>query len=177
MIPIGMNWLDCVFICIVLASTVFGIVKGLIRELLSLAFFVIAVLLSFLFFRDLGERLSKSIRNPEIANIVGFGLIFLSVLLIGAVVTWAARKIFSVGPLKAMDRILGGAFGMLRGVLISGIIVFLMVVFPINEKVTRESRLSPYMLHTFNLILKVVPGNYREQIHRFIKQENGQKNT
>ncbi len=172
-----MNWLDGVLIAIVLVSTVFGIVKGLIRELLSLAFFVIAVLLSFLFFRDLGERLSSTIRNPEVANIVAFGLIFLVVLLVGAIVTWAARKIFSVGPLKAMDRILGGAFGMLRGTLISAIIVFLLVVFPINERITRESKLSPYLLHAFNMVLKAVPGDYRDQIHRFFNQENGQKNT
>lgn len=177
MIPLDLNWLDGIFIAIIFISAMFGIIKGLVRELLSLAFFVIAVMLSFLFFRDLGSRLQSTIRNPEIANIVAFGIIFIAVLIVGAIVTWTARKIFSVGPLKAMDRILGGAFGLIRGTLIAGIIVFLLVVFPVNEKITRESTLSPYLLYTFNMVLKAVPGDYRDQIQRFFKKENGQKNT
>jgi len=172
----SLNWLDGVFIAIILVSMVMGVVKGLVRELLSLAFFVLAVVLSFLYFRDLGLRFSSSIHNREIANMVAFGAIFVGVLLVGALVTWAARKIFSVGPLRSMDRILGGAFGCIRGLLISGIVVFLLVVFPVNERITQESRLSPILLRTVNLVLRAVPDEYRQQINEFFRKVNGQKN-
>lgn len=172
----GLNWLDIVFIILILVSTIMGIVKGLVRELLSLFFFVLAVVLSFLFFRDLGLHLSATIRNSEIANLVAFGTIFVSTLLLGALVTWVARKIFSADPLRSIDRILGGAFGTVRGILISGIIVFLLVVFPVNERITHESRLSPLLLRTVNLALQAIPGKYRQQIQEFFRKANGQEN-
>lgn len=173
---VPLNWLDAVLLVIIATSTIFGVIKGLIRELLSLAFFVLALVLSFLFFHDLGSRLSSSIHNREIADMAAFGIIFVAIILVGSLVTWAARKIFSVGPLRSMDRILGGAFGCLRGVLISGIIVFILVAFPVNQRITMESRLSPTLLRTVNLVLHAIPNEYRRKIQDFFRKVNGQEN-
>ncbi len=172
-----LNWLDVVFIVLILVSTIFGIIKGLVRELLSLAFFVLAVVLSFLFFRDLGRGMGASIRDKQIANLVAFGAIFLFVLMLGVLVTWIARRIFSVDPLRSLDRVLGAGFGFLRGVLISGVIVYLLVVFPVNERMIHASKLSPLLLRTVNIALRAIPGEYRQRVEMFFRKANGQENS
>ena len=119
---INLNILDVVFLLIIFLSILFGVIKGFIRELFSLAFFIIAVVLSFLFYHDIGSVLKKYLKDRDVSNFVGFIIIFVFILIIGSFVTYFLKKMFVLGPLKSVDRILGGVFGLARGVLISAIV-------------------------------------------------------
>jgi membrane protein required for colicin V production len=160
----GINTLDVVLMVITLISILFGVLKGFIRELLSLAFFIVAVVLSFLFYRDVGDFFLAGVKNRDVANFAGFAAIFTVVLIIGAVVTYLVKKIFTIGPLKAIDRILGGVFGLVRGMLISAIIVFALVAFPVNDNLVTESRLSPYVVSTVGVLFNLLPQKYKEKL-------------
>jgi membrane protein required for colicin V production len=170
-----LNILDIIIIVILFLSIAFGLIKGLVRELLSMAFFIIAVILSFLFYHDLGNLLSKSIGDKEVSNFTGFIVIFTVVLIIGSIVTYFVKKVFVIGPLKPIDRILGGVFGFLRGILISGVIVFGLIAFPVNDKLILNSQLSPYVMKTINVFYNLLPGKYQEKL-KFIKTKQTKQN-
>ena len=160
----GLNLLDIVVILIVSLSILFGIIKGFIRELFSLAFFIIGVILSFLFYNDVGKIYLPHLKNRDVANFAGFITIFVLVLVLGTIVTYVIKKIFTIGPLKGIDMIFGGVFGLIRGVLICAIIVFALIVFPVNDKLIVESRLSPYLLSTIEVVIHFLPAKYKEKI-------------
>ena len=162
------NTLDLAFIVIIGISILLGVLKGFIRELFSLAFFLIAVILSFLFYTEAGAFFIKYFKNKDISNFAGFISIFCFVLIVGALVTFFIKKIFTIGPLKAVDRILGGAFGLVRGILISGIIVFGFMAFKVNEQVIVKSTLAPYLVGTIKVFYSLLPKEIKENT-KYIK--------
>jgi membrane protein required for colicin V production len=170
-----MNILDIVFLIVIILSVVFGILKGFIRELFSLAFFIIAVVLSFLFYFEAGNLFLKQIKNRNIANFAGFILIFVSILIIGSLVTFVIKKLFVIGPLKSIDRILGGVFGLLRGVLISAILVFGLISFPLDDQLVLKSRLSPVIIQTIEVFINLFPDKLKQKFNQYFnhdRQEN-----
>lgn len=164
--------MDIVLIIIVSLSILFGIIKGFIRELLSLAFFIIAVVLAFLFYHEMGDVFMSSVKSRDISNFCGFITIFVVVLIIGTVITYFAKKVFTIGPLKGVDKILGGVFGLIRGILISAIIVFSLVAFPVNDNLILQSGLAPYVMKTIDVFFNFLPEKYRDKTD-FIKQKKG----
>lgn len=163
-----MNILDIILVIILFLSILFGILKGFIRELFSLAFFIIAVVLSFLFYHEVGGIFMPSLKNRDVSNFAGFITIFVLVLILGAVVTYLVKKVFTIGPLKTIDMILGGLFGLLRGILIASIIVFALIVFPVNENLIVKSQLSPYVIKSIEVFIHFLPAKYKEKVE-FIK--------
>jgi len=171
-----LNILDVIFLMIVVFSVLFGIIKGFVRELFSLAFFILAVVLSFLYYFEVGNSFLGYIKKRDIANFVGFLIIFVVVLIIGALVTYFMKKIFVVGPLKSIDRILGGVFGLIRGILVSAILLLGLIVFPVSDNLILKSQLSPYILKTVEVVLNLFPEKFKEKF-KFFKFEDGQKNN
>ncbi len=173
-----MNLLDGLFLVLILVSVLMGVIKGFIRELLSLAFFIIAVVLAFLFYHDVGTLLMKNIESRNVANFAGFTAVFAGVLIVGSVVTFLVKKAFNIGPLKGIDRILGSVFGLLRGMLICGIILFGLIVFPVDDNLVTDSRLSPFVLDTLQIFYKLLPGKLQEKVNIFNREQmlQNQKN-
>lgn len=159
-----MNILDIILVIILGLSILLGILKGFIRELFSLAFFIIAVVLSFLFYYEVGGIYMSGLKNRDVSNFAGFITIFVLVLIIGAVVTYSVKKIFTIGPLKAIDMILGGLFGLVRGILIASIIVLALIVFPVNDNLIVKSQLSPYVIKSIEVFVHFLPAEYKEKI-------------
>ena len=157
-----LNLLDILLIIVLFLSIFFGILKGFIRELFSLAFFIIGVV--FLFYYEVGELFMPYLKNREVSNFAGFITIFVVVSIIGSLVTFLIKKLFSFEPMKSIDRILGGVFGLLRGILIASIIVFALIVFPVNDNLVTKSRLSPYILTTIEVCIHFLPAKYQEKI-------------
>lgn len=171
----SLNFLDILFLTIVILSTLFGVLKGFIRELFSLAFFIIALILSFLYYSDVGTIYSKHL-SENIANFAGFVTVFVIVLVVGTLVTYFIKKMFVLGPLKTIDRIFGGVFGLVRGILIAALIVFIMIAFQINDDLVRKSRLSPYVLETIKSVFKLTPEKFKEKKDALIDDLSRQEN-
>jgi len=159
-----MNILDIILVFLVGLSIILGILKGFIRELLSLAFFIIAVVLAFLFYYEVGDIYMFGFKNRDVSNFAGFITIFVLVLMVGALVTYLVKKIFTLGPLKAIDTILGGLFGLLRGILIAATIVFALVLFPVNDNLMAKSKLVPYVIKGIEFVVHFLPAEYKEKI-------------
>jgi len=172
---LDLSLLDVILTVIIGLSIVFGLVKGFIRELFSLAFFILAVILSFMYYFEAGNLFVTQLKNRDLANFTGFLLIFIAVMVVGALMTWTTKKIFVIGPLRSVDRILGGAFGLLRGILIAAVIVFGVVVFSVDEGMVRRSRLSPVILKAISLGIDLLPNKFRERLPR-VEYQNGQEN-
>ena len=110
-----LNLLDLLFIALLFFSVFFGLLRGLVRELLSLFFLIAALVVAFIYYREAGLLLHGLIDNRDLANFAGFLLILALVAAVGSLVTGLIGKHLVVGPLKAVDRLLGAVFGLAAG--------------------------------------------------------------
>jgi membrane protein required for colicin V production len=170
-----LNILDLLFIVILFFSFFFGLWRGLVRELLSLFFLVAALVLAFYHYRDAGLMLNRLVENRELANFAGFLLVLAVVAAAGALVThWIGRHLVK-GPLKAIDRLLGAGFGLLRGILLTGLVIYSFLAFPLNQEMLDRSRLAPVLTKVIIAGMQVLPPSLREKLN-VIKIHDQQKN-
>lgn len=117
-----MTGFDYAVIVILLASLVLGLWRGLVGEVLSLLAWVLAILAAWQFGPEVGA-LIMAIADPGFRLLAGYALVFLSVLIVLALVKFAVRGLLKALGLSAADRLLGVLFGLARGLLIVFILV------------------------------------------------------
>jgi membrane protein required for colicin V production len=113
-----MTWLDWAAIVLLLASIGWGVWRGLVREVMSLAGWVIAFLAANLLAAPVSEIMPEMIKRPEFRTLLAFAVVFLGVLVVTTLVTLVLSKLVHSSGLQGLDRTLGALFGLLRGVLI-----------------------------------------------------------
>ncbi len=120
-----MTIFDYVVLAIIGLSVFFSIMRGMVREVLSLAGWVLAFFVAKTYTLELAPLLPKAIPTETLQYLAAFVILFLATLLISALLSIALSQIFKTVGLGWLDSVLGGFFGTLRGVLIVGILVFL----------------------------------------------------
>jgi len=113
-----MTWLDYAALTILVASVLWGIWRGLVREVIAIASWVLAFLGANLFAGPLGDALPKALPTPEIRVAVAFVVVFIAILAVCALVSRMLSKLVHVAGLGELDRSLGGVFGVARALLI-----------------------------------------------------------
>jgi membrane protein required for colicin V production len=113
-----MTWLDYALIGVLVVSIAWGIWRGLVREAISLAGWVIAFLAANLLAAPLAEML-KSLPRPEWHLPAAFVVIFLLTLTLTTLLGLLLSKLVKKVGLGGLDRSLGGVFGLVRGWLIA----------------------------------------------------------
>jgi membrane protein required for colicin V production len=172
----ALNIIDLLFIAIFFFSVLFGLIRGLVRELLAVCVLVAALVVAFIYYPDIGLLLNGAIKKRELADLAGFLLLLLLVGVAGSLISRLISKLLTGGPLKALDRLLGGIFGMLRAVLLSGIIIYGFIAFPLNEELLRQSQLAPYLVSAMKLGIEALPPAWRDKL-KSIKIYDYKKNN
>ena len=119
-----MDGADHLFAIILLVSGAVGFFRGFIRESIALASWLIGLWLAWHFAYIVNPWLGGALGEPGVREWTGRAIVLLLVLLFGAlvgsIVSHFARR--AVG-IAAMDRILGAAFGLARGIIVIGLLV------------------------------------------------------
>ncbi|HEX6928220.1 MAG TPA: CvpA family protein [Gammaproteobacteria bacterium] len=118
-----MAWVDWVFIVVVLLSTLIGLWRGFVREALSLATWVFAFWLAWAFSDEAANWFARWVETPSLRIVSGFALLFLVVLVVGALVNHFAALALERTGLTGTDRGVGTVFGLLRGVVLVAALV------------------------------------------------------
>ena len=113
-----MTWLDYAALAILVASVLWGIWRGLVREVISIGAWVLAFLGANLFAGPLGDALPKALPTPEIRMAVAFVVVFIAILAVCALLSRLLSKLVHGAGLGELDRSLGGVFGVVRALLI-----------------------------------------------------------
>jgi membrane protein required for colicin V production len=154
---------DWVIVAILLLSTVTAVAQGFFQEVFSLAGVVVGFLLASWEYHAAAERLSF-MNPPWVADIIGFFVIFLVVAIIAGIIGKIASWGMKQAGLRAIDRLLGGAFGVVRGALIVTVMVMVTAAFaPQSEWLTR-SELAPYFLVAGRAASWLAPAEVRNRV-------------
>jgi membrane protein required for colicin V production len=111
------TWLDYSVLGVLALSIAWGVWRGLVREVISLAGWILAFVAANLLAEPLADALPIS--NPDLRLIVAFVAIFVVTLTLATLAAIALSKALKASGLRGLDRTLGGLFGVARGVLIA----------------------------------------------------------
>jgi len=150
---------DLVLLAVIALSMVFGLMRGFVGVLASLAAWVLAAWASFHSGARIALLLAGGHGNPSPGQLfAGYALSFLCVLLVVGVAGWLVRKLVHAVGLSGMDRMLGLALGALRGGFVACLLVLLMgfTAMP-REPSWRESQVVPVLLPGARLMRGLLP--------------------
>ena len=97
------------------------------------------------------------VKTESFALFLGFAVVFLGTLLVGAVVVWVIQKILKVTRLQWFDRLLGAAFGLIRGWVLGSIVFLALTSFNVQQERVMTSQLAPYFLPGARVIALATP--------------------
>lgn len=139
-----------------------GLAKGLVRQIIGILAVIAGLILAVNYYSDISRFLERFILNELVSDFLGFIIIFLGVLFFGGLISHLFSKL-AKGPFRFFDRLLGAGLGLLKGVLISAIIVFALLVFPVNKTVVKESQLAPFTLGVTKALIHLIPQELKEK--------------
>lgn len=123
-----MNWIDFTILGVVALSTLISLVRGFVKEAISLVIWIAAFLVASRFYSHLSPFLTQ-ITDSAIKNGVAIAILFVATLIVGALVNYVISVLVEKTGLTGTDRVLGAVFGFIRGGLIVAAVLFFVDAF------------------------------------------------
>jgi len=156
------NWLDIVLLVILAVASIFGVVKGLVRQVFGFLSVILGLIFALSFYSQMAWLYQRFISSEILAQFLGFLTVFLVVLCLG----WASSNLLSKmikGPLKLLNKVLGGCLGFLVGILICSVVIYALMVFPVSEKTLKDSQLSPVCMKMTKMMYGLFPEDLKKK--------------
>jgi membrane protein required for colicin V production len=141
-----MNIADYVILAIIGISVLLAASQGFFYEAISLAGLIVGYLLAVWEYHVVADWFASYVKSQSIADIIGFIVILLAVMILAGVIARVVRWIMKEAGLRWFDRILGGAFGLVRGCLTAAVVLLGFTTFNPQSTWLEGSRLAPYFL-------------------------------
>ena len=139
-----MTAFDYAVLAVIAASGLLGFWRGLVSEILALAAWVVAFLASRAEAAEVAGWLTGQIAEPGIRLAVAYVLVFVGVLLVFAIARMLVSLMLKAAGLGLLDRLLGAAFGALRGILAAWMAVLVAGMTPLpRTEWWRDAVLAP----------------------------------
>ena len=152
----AINWIDVSIMIIILLNMIIGIRRGIIRGIINLIGVIIAIFLAIFWFKEVGEFISSHSQiSGEIANILGFALIFLGIYLIARIIEIFFKKILSLLFVFWIDGLGGAVFGLVKGSLIVGILLVIITFIPLPVFL-KEQLENSFLANRFAVMTTIV---------------------
>ncbi len=170
-----MNWLDIVLLLILALTVIMGILKGLVKQVIGIAAVVAGLILASAYYWGIADLLGTLVRNEFLANFISFVFIFVCILVVGSLLGYLLTHAMK-GPLAFLNRLFGGVFGLIKGLLICGVVVFALIAFEVARPALRESRLAPTCYRMTKAVVNLIPRNLRDKFdssYRELRKSGG----
>ena len=161
-----MNVADWLIIAVIVLSVVHAVSSGFFKEAFGIAGLVFGYLLAAWQYHRVAEHFEPYLKSMWLGEIAGFLIIFFGVMILagiaGRITHWAVKE----AGLSFFDRVLGGALGLLRGWLVTAVVLVGTAAFTPTSKWLENSALAPYFLVAGRAAIWVAPSELRTRFYQ-----------
>jgi len=156
---------DYLVLFVLVCSVIISTMRGLVKEILSLASWIVALFVANLYGEKLATMLPDMIPGNSLRLIVAFVALFLGVRLLMGLLSMAVDALIKAGGLTLADRGLGGLFGFARGVVIVLAAVLLCGTTSIpRQDFWKNALLSPLAVTLATTVMPYLPGQFTQHV-------------
>ena len=157
--------LDVVVIVVVLISAILAMVRGFVRETLSVGSWVAAAAAAYFFHKPVVPLVSPYFESPTVQTIVAASAIFFIALIVASYITMRISDFVIDSRVGALDRAFGFLFGAARGVLllVIALLFFNWLVQPPPGWVA-QARSKPFLDDLGNRLMAALPDDFEAAI-------------
>jgi len=157
------HWIDIIIIAIIALSVITGLVRGFVKEAISLCTWVLAIWVALNYSQSLIPWLSQYLHEKKIQSIAAFIILFIGILLAGSIVNFILGFILKSTGLGGTDKLLGLGFGFLSGVFIVALIIVAVKMTSLpHEQYSKESKLYAHFNPVEQFIYMLMPDFIRK---------------
>jgi len=132
-----MNWLDVVWLIVIVFFLIRGAMKGLFREIFGLLGILVGLIVAVNYSEEVGNIIRGEITSlsPQIAKLISFAIIFVGIALIGGLIGLVFHGMSKYSLVKGIDRGGGLILGLLEGGVVCSIVLIFLTISPLAENI------------------------------------------
>jgi membrane protein required for colicin V production len=157
------DWIIC---GLVFFSVITAAMQGFFSEALTTAGLIVGYIVAAWQFHHLADWLETFLKNPWLAEILGFLVIFFAIVLLFGLAARVARWIMKEAGLSGFDRFLGAVLGLVRGGLMVAVVLMGITAFEPASKLLQNSQLAPYFLVVGRAAIWLAPSDLRMRFYQ-----------
>jgi len=144
-----MNYIDIILGILLLWGIIKGLSKGFFASMASLVALIVGIYIAVHFSHFVGGFLERSVDWPDGAMKLGaFAITFIIVVLLVSMAGKLLTKIADYAALGILNKILGGAFGLLKMAFIASVIIIFVDALNRNISIIKQETLDNSLLYT-----------------------------
>jgi membrane protein required for colicin V production len=157
---------DYLVIFVLVASVIIGLVRGLVKEVLSLLSWIVAFVVANAYAAPLAQMLPAAVPGEVLRLIVAFIALCIGARILMSLLSLALDALLDAGGLSFIDRVLGAAFGVARGLVIvlAGVILCGMTALP-QQDFWKHAVLSPYAEEGVRTVKPYLPAALAQHVN------------
>jgi membrane protein required for colicin V production len=160
-----MNLLDLGIIVILLLVGLRGYYRGFLQEISVIVGLIVGLVFAAHYYLRLARLLAQWLHTPLYARVISFLVILVVCYWLVRIAGHFLHRFLSFVYLGSLDRVLGGAFGMVKGTVILGFILTIITMsVPKDSKLLQESVIGPYLKAVYEQTLVFLPQEFKQQV-------------
>jgi membrane protein required for colicin V production len=161
-----MTLVDWIIVVVLAMAVLTGIARGFFRSAFSLAGLVLGLTLAAWNYWRLAALLKMMIHSVELADAIAFIVIALLVMAVAAILGSLLAKFFEKVGLGCLDRLAGGLFGFVEGLVFVMVAILVTVAFFPQTVWLTEARLPRYFFGALHVSIRVTPSRLSERVSK-----------
>lgn len=163
MSALGITYIDPVVVIVILVSAIYAAYRGFVSETLSIFAWAAAAFATLFFGPKLAPMARGLVSSPFVGQLIGYVGIFLVVLIPLSFISFRVSENVKNSPVGTLDRTMGAAFGVVRGLAIVGLAY---IAFTFLVSVSRQpdwlvgARTLPVIQGSAQVLLALVPDQH-----------------
>ncbi len=129
----NLSTFDWILLAVLLLSMLLGAWRGLVHEVLAVVGWIAAFVLAQLYAAVVGDLLPMEGAAAPVRYAAGFAVVFIGTVIASSLLTWLVKTMIASVGLRPVDRTLGAAFGVVRGLVILLAVTTVVLMTPLKN--------------------------------------------